>query len=163
MVVCERTTSHRQLADLRNFKLSNFCYLGTRYEIGDRHRRSKHGLESGRFLFGPPIQSPLSLGGKATGTKLHLHHKCPFVAFARVTRARPAVTEAIFFTTPLATWMRSCGGRTHISSTRVKGFSLQPRELIVLTNMVVVEVCLYNTSQWLSTSSLWPSTSGLWL
>ena len=124
MVVCERTTSHRQLADLRNFKLSNFCYLGTRYEIGDRHRRSKYGHESGRFLFGPPIQSPLSLGGKATGTKLHLHHKCPFVAFAeRVTRARRSLKQS-FSQRP---WPHGCDHAGEDAYIVKKGFEVDMR------------------------------------
>ena len=78
-----------------------------------RDRRSASALEAWAGERALSIRAPnpiSSLGGKATGTKLHLHHKCPLVAFASARDAGPAVTEAIFFTTPLATWMRSCGG-----------------------------------------------------
>ena len=116
-------TSHRQLADLRNFKPSNFCYLGTRYEIGDRHRRSKYGRESERVL-SIRAPNPISpLGGKATGTKLHLHHKCPPVGGVRrvracVARAARRSLKQSFSQRP---WPHGGdhAGRTHISSKRV--------------------------------------------
>ena len=123
MVVCERTTSHRQLADLRNFKLSNFCYLGTRYEIGDRHRRSKHGLESGRFLFGPPIQSPLSVEKQQGRNCISIISVRWWRSQARVTRARRSLKQS-FSQRP---WPHGCDHAGEDAYIVKKGFEVDMR------------------------------------
>ena len=83
-----QATSHLQLADLRNFKLSKFCYLGTFNEIGIAAAALRKSKRAGF----PAPDCPLALGGKATGKKLHLksrstnHCKCPrawMVAWSR--------------------------------------------------------------------------------